>query len=94
MIMVFGDMGLRTGRWVIMGQSGGWDRKNWPMPLFVTKDSQSQEPKMLIRCSEDDPIRILSMERIIGQPEIYAALPVFQVAGHEYVEAVLSKILT
>lgn len=92
--IVFSDRGLRDGRWVIMGQPGIWDRGRWPMPFFVTKDSASHEPKMLIKCSEDDPIRVLSIERITSHPGAYADLPVFQVAGHEYVEAVLSKILT
>jgi hypothetical protein len=34
----FGDLGLWEGEWPVLGPSPGWDRAEWPVPVFVYQD--------------------------------------------------------
>jgi hypothetical protein len=34
----FGDLGLRNGRWPVLGTLPNWDRSRWPMPAFARRE--------------------------------------------------------
>jgi Immunity protein 26 len=35
LIRKFGHLGIVQGRWPLMGRIDGWDRQEWPTPVFV-----------------------------------------------------------
>ncbi len=50
----FGDLGLYTGEWPIIGHSEPWERKAWPMPPLIRVDEFSGKT-WKVEYSEDDP---------------------------------------
>ena len=36
---IFGDLGIRTGKWPLLGRLDGWNRQDWPTPVFVRTES-------------------------------------------------------
>jgi len=50
----FGDLFLQTGRWVELGTLPSWDRKEWPMPIFVREEMLTGR-RWEVRYSDDDP---------------------------------------
>jgi hypothetical protein len=91
----FGPMGLLEGEWPIIGQAGEWLRENWPMPWLVHRDVDTQRPDRLTRYDDGDPLMAVEEIFIHGSAsdeEIapYENLPEDGLAGHVYVERVLS----
>src|ERR1700729_2790067 len=35
LIRKFGHLGIVQGRWPLIGRIDGWDRREWPTPVFV-----------------------------------------------------------
>jgi hypothetical protein len=85
----FGDLGLVKGRWPVLGRPGNWDRSEWPIPHFVTRDPLGIVRPILIQYSDDDPSKQIT-ERIINDD---AGLDVDSLAGAGFVEVRLDKIL-
>jgi hypothetical protein len=56
--MMFGDLGLINGEWVIVGKLPSWNRVQWPMPDFVRRDPLGRRRPTLVRYSDIDPMRI------------------------------------
>ena len=54
----FGDLGLYTGEWPIIGHSEPWNRNAWPMPVWVRVDEISGKA-WKVQYSEDDPSLIV-----------------------------------
>lgn len=53
LIAIFGDLGLYTGQWPVIGQIPPWNRSKWPMPPFIRTDCISGKTSR-IEYSEDD----------------------------------------
>ncbi|MBM3240185.1 hypothetical protein FJZ31_28200 [Candidatus Poribacteria bacterium] len=54
----FGDLGLYTGEWPIIGHSEPWDRNAWPMLPLIRVDEFSKKA-WKVEYSEDDPSLIV-----------------------------------
>jgi hypothetical protein len=86
--VIFGDMGLINGEWVVQGMVPGWDRSEWPMPDFVRRDPLSRRA-WLVRYSDRDPSRIDA-----EYPTDYdSVLATDSMSGHGAVEIKLTKLL-
>lgn len=38
----FGDEGIVTGRWTVLGETPNWSREKWPLPVFARIDALEQ----------------------------------------------------
>lgn len=86
----FGDLGLLTGQWEILGKHPEWRREEWPVPRFVRTDCLTGE-RRLISYSEDtlDEYR---EEKIRGERDT-CQYPEDGVFGYIAVEIRLRQIL-
>jgi hypothetical protein len=87
---IFSDMGLLRQEWPLIGQAGQWARAKWPMPRFVREDPISRKPRWLVRYSDDDPLMEID---VVPAVTLTAGLPSDGVAGHGFIEGVLSDLL-
>jgi len=55
----FGDLGLISGEWMVLGQLCNWDRSKWPMPDFVRRDPLRKRA-WLVRYSDNNPMCVES----------------------------------
>ena len=84
----FGDHGLVTGRWRVVGQVDHWDRRRWPLPRFARRHD---DPALRYVSEYDDALNVRS-ETIISAAEA-ADMPADAQFGSAVVEAKLSKLL-
>ena len=64
---MFGHLGLKGGDWPVLGRLEGWDRREWPMPVFVRYEEltgrsfkvfyNDDEPNKVIREVQSFPVR-------------------------------------
>jgi len=59
-----GDLGLLNGEWLVVGHHPNWNRADWPIPLFVTKDGPRLE---LCTIDENHPGKIVYFEPITAE---------------------------
>jgi hypothetical protein len=85
----FGDLALIRGNWPVIGDSGTWDRSEWPMPLFGRFDADGNPYK--VQYNDDDPSKCLS-DRKTTHSEI-EGLPDACLMGAGSVENRLRKLL-
>lgn len=52
---MFGALGLRNGKWPILGIAPGWDRSNWRIPDFARRDPLGRMKSRRVRYSDADP---------------------------------------
>jgi hypothetical protein len=88
--LFFGDLGLVKGLWPIVGQVYDWDRARWPLRDVVRRDPLGKLTPMLVRYDDSDPGKVLSETPIAIDNDLLDD----GLAGHGYVEARLSKLLT
>jgi hypothetical protein len=60
------DFALKNGDWPIIGDSGKWDRENWPIPDFVCKPEFSRVGWRIVY-SDDNPNIVVGRERLLGE---------------------------
>jgi hypothetical protein len=87
---MFGDLGLINGAWPVIGALPGWDRKNWPMPLFTRYEELSGR-RFVVCYADDDPAVVVS--EAVATPDETIALPKDGLAGAGFVEGLLSDLL-
>ena len=87
--VMFGDLGLINGEWVVRGAVPNWDRTQWPMPDFVRKDPLGFLKPVLVRYCDTDPRRVETEYRIDDD----SGLPTNSLSGYGAVEIKLSKLL-
>jgi Immunity protein 26 len=58
----FGDLGLMQGRWPIVGRREEWDRREWPMPVFVRYEELTGRA-FRVFYADDDPNNVLREEQ-------------------------------
>jgi hypothetical protein len=91
LVQRFGDLNLVEGNWPIVGKSEGWNREEWPMPLFgrfVEIDGKAWR----VEYKDDDPNSIPRETRIsVDESE---KLPSNSLLGAGAVEIRLTKLLS
>ncbi|WP_414445231.1 Imm26 family immunity protein [Burkholderia sp. 22PA0106] len=87
-ILIFGDLSLRNGAWIVASHLKGWRAEDWPIPKFVREDPFTKRT-YLISYAEDDPSVELSEEPFSGNPLDY---PKAGLAGAGFVEKVLTEL--
>jgi hypothetical protein len=85
-----GDLYLLKGRWPVLGTLEGWNRENWPMPIFRRVASLSSKSWLVVR-SDEDPNKIVSEEPVSS--ELPENVPRDQVFGAGALEVALSKLV-
>lgn len=90
LIAVFGDLGIKTGNWPIIGVLPSWDRNAWPVPAFVRKDVVSGRVQKIVYADED-PSKVVS-EVLSNEGEV-KHLPRDGLWGAGAIEAYLSHVL-
>lgn len=91
LVTFFLDPGLCDGEWPVIGKAAGWNRSVWPVPDFGRDDPLREDVFWRVRYPEDLNINESYDVRITKAQ--YDRLPQEGVAGHVYVQAVLSKVL-
>lgn len=89
LVQMFGDPGILSGTWPILGQVPGWAAESWPMPCFGRRDIVSGQP-LRVRCDENTLMEV-SVERTSS--EEVEKLPDASLAGAQFIEARLSHII-
>jgi hypothetical protein len=74
LVALFGHLGLKEGRWPVLGRLDGWDRREWPMPVFVRYEELTGRTFRMF-FDDDDPNRLVRQEQVsprdaIGAPEV------------------------
>lgn len=85
----FGDLGLVNGDWPTIGRAETWDRRAWPMPIFI-RHEELTGCDFLVHYDEDDPNHVIREEKTepgSGQ------FPEDDLMGSGYVEKVLTRLL-
>ncbi len=85
----FGDLGLINGEWTIHGQVPDWNRSDWPMPDFVTRDPLGMKKPLLVRYSDADPNRVEARYEIADDH----GLATNSLSGYGAIEIKLTKLL-
>jgi hypothetical protein len=90
LVGMFGHLGLTQGTWPIIGRLPGWDKADWPMPVFVRFEELTGRTFNVIY-DEDDPAKLLREELESGPP---VAGPKDGLMGVGYVERSLTELLS
>jgi len=87
--IIFGDLGLISGKWSVIGTVPNWDRRMWPIPDFVRLDPLGRRKPVLVRYADDD------LNRVEYESEIESAVGFLPdvAAGYGAVELRLTKLL-
>ncbi|MFC8730863.1 Imm26 family immunity protein [Luteimicrobium sp. NPDC057192] len=59
----FGHLGLKQGRWRLLGRDRDWDRDALPMPAFVRYEELTGR-SLKVTYDDDDPNRLVRVEEI------------------------------
>jgi Immunity protein 26 len=84
----FGDHGVVTGRWRVIGQIAPWDRHRWSLPPFARRHDN---PALRYVSEYDDELNLRS-ERIVVADEA-VGMPEDAQFGSAVVEAKLDALL-
>jgi Immunity protein 26 len=68
LVAKFGHLGIRDGRWPLLGVLDGWNREDWPMPIFGRYEELS-ERNFQVFYEDDDP-NVLLKEKEVSAAEI------------------------
>ncbi|MHB1447160.1 MAG: Imm26 family immunity protein [Acidimicrobiales bacterium] len=86
----FGHLGIRDGKWPLVGVDSGWERRRWPMPVFIRYEELTGR-SFLVYYDEDDPNRLVREEQI--RPESAEQGPRDGLLGAGAAEKVLTGLL-
>ena len=84
----FGHLGLKQGKWPVLGQVEDWNRDAWPMPAFVRYEELTGQSFKVIY-DGDDPNRLIREEEI--SPGTAEQGPKDGLMGAGFVEKVLTS---
>lgn len=63
LVRKFGDLGLVQKKWPILGRLIGWDRREWPMPVFVRYEELTGR-SFKVFYDDDDPNKLIREEQV------------------------------
>ena len=86
----FGHLGLVQGKWPILGKLDGWDRDEWPMPIFGRYESLTGRSLRVIYDANDP--NMVVREEVTSADEL-KGLPTDALFGAGALEIVLTKLL-
>jgi hypothetical protein len=85
----FGVQGFKDGTWKIIGSLSGFERKDWPLPVFYHKHDILPDQLVYL----DDNLDEYKREKALLSEKEYENLPRTGLGGSEYIEKKLSKLL-
>lgn len=59
LVRKFGHLGIVQGKWPLLGRLDGWDRRQWPTPVFVRYEELTGR-SFRVFYDDDDPNRVSS----------------------------------
>jgi hypothetical protein len=86
----FGHLGLTQGKWHVLGRREGWNRADWPTPVFVRYEELTGR-SFRVFYDDNDPTRVIREEQIAPGPDEQG--PKDGLMGAGYVELALSALL-
>ena len=90
LVRKFGHLGIRHGSWPLLGRLDGWDRRDWPTPVFVRYEELTGR-SFRVFYDDDDPNKVLREEQVPpGQAE---QAPKDGLMGAGFAEAALTRLL-
>lgn len=90
LVGMFGDLGLIRNEWPVIGSVEGWDRNEWPMPVFVRYEELTGRT-FHVFYDPDHPNRVIREEQV--PPGEAEQGPQDGLMGFGYTEAVLTRLL-
>lgn len=90
LVRKFGHLGIVQGKWPLLGRVDGWDRREWPMPVFVRYEELTGR-SFRVFYDDDDPNRVLREEQVApGEAE---QAPKDGLMGAGFAEGALTRLL-
>lgn len=87
---MFGHLGIARGEWPLLGRVTGWDRREWPTPVFVRYEELTGR-SFHVFYDDDDPNLVLREERVTpGESE---QVPKDGLMGAGFTEIILTRLL-
>jgi hypothetical protein len=86
----FGYLGIREGRWPLLGRLAGWDRRDWPIPVFIRYEELTGRSFWVYYgdVSLAGPVREVQIP-----PGAAEQGPKDGVMGHLFAEGILTRLL-
>ncbi len=84
----FGELGITKGAWPIVGELSAFDRRNWPLPVFIREVAGQTYAREL-----NDSLEILSERKVLVE-ELPVTTCRDSVMGYGFVEMRLTKLLS
>jgi hypothetical protein len=91
LIKKFGDLGLKSGKWPLLGSAPSWNRDEWPMPTFG-RFEELTGLAFAVEYSSDDP-NSHPRETPILQEDL-VRYPKDGLGGAGFIEITLTELLT
>ena len=90
LVRKFGHLGIVQGKWRLLGYLDGWDRREWPTPVFVRYEELTGR-SFRVFYDDDDPNRVLREVQV--PPGEAEQAPKDGLMGVGFVETALSRLL-
>jgi Immunity protein 26 len=90
LVRKFGHLGIVQGEWPLLGRLKDWDRREWPMPVFVRYEELTGR-SFRVFYDDSDPNKLLREERV--PPGEAAQGPKDGLMGAGFAEKVLTNLL-
>lgn len=90
MVEIFGDLGIISGEWPLLGRINEWDRAAWPIPEFGRFEELTGRA-FKVSYDDENPNNVIREEQI--DPGELAGLPQDGLSGAGAVERALTRLL-
>ena len=90
LVQRFGHLGLKQKTWPLLGRLDGWDRHQWPVPIFIRHEELTGRVLRVIYDDDDPSLRLRSEPVPRGQVEDG---PKDGLMGAGFAENLLSRLL-
>jgi hypothetical protein len=87
---IFGDLGIISGEWPLLGRINDWDRVTWPMPAFGRFEELTGRAFRVIY-DDENPNMVLREEQIDSNE--LNGLPKDGLSGAGAIERMLTRLL-
>lgn len=90
LVRKFGHLGIVQGKWRLLGHLDGWDRREWPTPVFVRYEELTGRSYRVFY-DDNNPNRVLREQQVApGEAE---QAPKDGLMGAGFAEAALTQLL-